>query len=335
MNADAAAWRSFYINKRRSALLGAVVWLVQAGLSATGYYPAKAIELLFLLGPLMVVPLGLAVIETLSFPTETGLFIRVARFLQPVGATVAAASFVLPAQIMAGGLALPWLAVTVCTGLSGVRRLLQGRFGPIEEACFTASLLYLPVGGLWLVMSRAGGGFLGFKEPIVLLTAVHFHFSGFAAPIIAGATGSLIGRTPSVRRLIYSVACLGVIASPALLAAGFVLLPALKLVSAFILAFSLTVIAVLTLILATKVSQKLARMLLMLSAGSAIAGMALAATYSAGEFTSHEIISIPTMALSHGAINGFGFGLCGMIAWTECSRIDKTLPRGLGEQNEA
>jgi len=46
----------------------------------------------------------------------------------------------------------------------------------------------LAVGGAWLVASRLGMRPMGIQEPIVLLTAVHFHYAGFATATIAAAT---------------------------------------------------------------------------------------------------------------------------------------------------
>jgi hypothetical protein len=62
-------------------------------------------------------------------------------------------------------------------------------------------MLYLPIGGAWLVASRLGIQPLGFGDTIVLLTAVHFHFAGFAAPVLAGLAGRTVAAgTRSVER---------------------------------------------------------------------------------------------------------------------------------------
>jgi hypothetical protein len=59
----------------------------------------------------------------------------------------------------------------------------------VDELCLHAALVYWPVGCLWLVISRAGVNPLGFSDDIVLLTAVHFHYAGFAALTMLGMTG--------------------------------------------------------------------------------------------------------------------------------------------------
>ena len=45
-------------------------------------------------------------------------------------------------------------------------------------------------------------------------------------------------------------------------------------------------------------------------------GMALAVLYSLAEFRQVLILSIPTMARTHGVINAIGFSLCGIVGWT-------------------
>src|SRR2546422_171098 len=94
---------------------------------------------------------------------------------------------------------------------------MRGGFpGALPEACFAAAPLYLSVGGRGLVISRLGATPLGYLEPIQLLVGVHFHFTGFALPLIAGATGRALRRTTTARRVFGPVA-LGVLVSPALL----------------------------------------------------------------------------------------------------------------------
>jgi hypothetical protein len=43
--------------------------------------------------------------------------------------------------------------------------------------------------------------------------------------------------------------------------------------------------------------------------------MILAGIYEHGFYTGRTWIAIPTMAWSHGILNGVGFSLCGLLAW--------------------
>ena len=87
-----------------------------------------------------------------------------------------------------------------------------------------AGLLYLSVGGIWLVLFRLGETPLALGEPIILLTAVHFHYAGFAASVLAGATGRAL---PSAGGL-FRIVALGVTGGTFLVAVGFLLSPAFK-----------------------------------------------------------------------------------------------------------
>ena len=90
--------------------------------------------------------------------------------IQPLGAALAIASFLLPTGEIAGLAAAGWLVVTVLLSSSGLR-VVRHIFTRPEVACMEAGLLYLPVGGIWLVLSRLGETPLALGEPIILLTA--------------------------------------------------------------------------------------------------------------------------------------------------------------------
>jgi YndJ-like protein len=299
-----------------SAAGGGFAWLALLGISTAGRFRLEAQEELFLLAPLVVVPLGLELVRSSGSCGQRAWLLLTARLLQPLGAAGAVASFGLAAGPRAAGLAAGWLLVTGLAGSLGLAGILRSGFAPMERNCFNAALLYLPVGGGWLVLSRLGASPMGFKEPLVLLTAVHFHFSGFAAPRLVGAAGIQVGNLAFVRRRLFTATALGVIVGPALVAAGFVFAPVLKAFGAFLLTTSLTGLSVVVLGLLPSVRPEFAKRLLVISAASVVAGMILACVYSIGELASHEFIAIPQMAVFHGLVNGLGFALCGLIAWT-------------------
>jgi uncharacterized protein (UPF0548 family) len=91
-------------------------------------------------------------------------------------AVLAAVSLSLEAGVWAAVLATPWLLVCVATSWSGRRAA-----WPVLAGC-----LYLSVGGAWLWADRAGMRPMGFGDDIVRLTALHFHFAGFALPVLTG-----------------------------------------------------------------------------------------------------------------------------------------------------
>src|SRR5688572_31618797 len=202
-----------------SAGLGAAAWL--ALLSALpSDIELRTVALLLLLAVLVCVPLGLALVAT---PDRAGRHpwpYRVARRSQLGAALLVVGSYFLPAGLPAAALATPWLAFTGLVALFGLGRLLSRGVGSVEETCIDAGLLYLPVGGAWLVLSRLGANPLGFGDTIVLLTAVHFHYAGFVAPILAGLAGRSLWPSQRGARRAFRLVAVGVIAGPPLLAAG-------------------------------------------------------------------------------------------------------------------
>lgn len=276
---------------RRSALLGAAAWAVVAAVA-----PIGLLEKLFLLAPLVLLPLAFALLE--PAPWMVGV-------LQPLAAAAATASFLVAPGFTAAGLATPW---AVLTGVAALEGLLRLRSFAREELVLTLALFLLPVGGFWLVATRAGFAPMDFPEPIVLLTAVHFHFTVFLAPLLA----VLAGRG----RPLFLLAGPGLLAGTVLLAVGFVVSPTLKLAAVGLLVLAATAVAVLQWRAAGGLANRTARLLLRVSALSLLAGTALAGAYEVGVHTGAAWLSIPAMVRTHGPLNGLGFAALGLVAWT-------------------
>ncbi len=255
-------------------------------------------DLLFLLAAWAIVPLGLTVLPDLG-P------IRAARRLQPVAAALATASFFVPKGPAAAGLTVPWLVLDGLLAL-GALLVLKSVLRSARGLLLAAAMGFPVVGGVHLVASRLGHPLAGFPEPIVLLTAIHFHYTAFAAPILA----SLAGRCRP------ALLCgLGIVGGTPLLAAGFLFSPTLKVAGVGVLSASVVGLALGQLALAARLPDRRARILLTLSSLAAIAGMALAAVYEHGFATGRTWISIPRMTWTHGMLNGAGFSLLGLLAW--------------------
>lgn len=298
-------------------MFGAVVWTVCLAAAAWGWMQIGPAECLFLLAPLVTIPLGLRLV--LAVP-EQGIaqpLFRLTLFLQPLGALLVAAGFALPTGRWAGVLAAGWLGVTACIGLCGLLGMVRSGIPLLERACLNLGLVYLPFGGLWLVASRLGLSPAGFKEPIVFFTAVHFHYAAFAGPLLAGMTGIALRAATGSRHKLFPVGAVSVMVVPALLAAGWAFGSSLlKLVAALALAAGLLVVVVLTFFVLPHFRNALAGALLVISGLSVVAGMCLVCVYAGGEFFGTKLISIPQMTVSHGILNSLGFTLCGLLAWT-------------------
>jgi len=292
----------------RSAAFGGAAWLALAGVWAVG--ALGLIELLFLLAPLVTVPLGMALIAG-DRPTA---FLRTARTVQPWAAAAAAASFFVPAGTWAALLAVPWLGVAALVGLEGLSRCFRGGWARFLD---TAAMLFLPVGGAWLFISRSGRTDLvmGFPEPIVLLTAVHFHFTAFVGPILAARAGAASSFCPG-SRFLFRLSGPGIVLATPLLAVGFVVSERLKLAAVLVLCASFMGVALLSLRALPRLNGRWPRLLLGISGATVIVGMAFAAIFELGSYTGAAWLSIPQMARTHGFLNGVGFGVCGLLAWT-------------------
>jgi hypothetical protein len=64
-------------------------------------------------------------------------------------------------------------------------------------------------------------------------------------------------------------------------------------------------------------AQGLGRWMLGISAGCVVAGMALAATWAAGEYPLHPFVRLDQMAGFYGVLNALGFSLCGLLGWAQ------------------
>lgn len=291
------------------------MWAVHAVISNDVAAETAIIESLLLFAPLVIVPLGLAAVA----PADENIVWRSLKITQPLGAVLLVASFRQGPGLAAALFASVWLLTTVIVALSGLGRLIARKVTSIAEASVAAGLMYVSVGGIWLVLSRFGVEPMGFGSTIVLLTAVHFHYAGFAAPIIAGCVGRKLDAVrPRVLKAYYMAAG-SVIAAPALVAIGITTSPLIEVFAAFLLAAGLLMLGATILIaIVPVIDSLLTRVLLVVSSASLVATMVLACEYALGEYLVRAFIDIPLMAKTHGVINTFGFALCGMVG---CCRL--------------
>ncbi len=286
-----------------------VVLLAQRGAEGLGLLVP-----LFLLAPLTLVPLGLRLVDR---PEPEPLARRIGRQGQPLGAAGAVLSFIPPTGGAAAALASAWLLVAIALAAHGVGRLWRRRSLRLSELCIDAGLLALPVGAVALVLSRLGVGPLGFGEPIVLLTAVHFHYAGFATLVLTGLAGRALQGGAAWPRRLHAIAALGALTGTPLLALGITLSPGLELLGAATLVSGLLALSILLLgAVRPWPPSSPAQVLLAVSAVSVWVPMAFALAYAWGEFQGETAVGLIDMARAHGTLNALGFSLCGFLAYS-------------------
>jgi hypothetical protein len=295
------------------AVLGAAVWFGLVAGTWSGWPQLGVIELLFLLAPWIVVPLANSLIPPVNQTEPPSAMNVVLKWITFVAAALATISFFLPASIFAASVACAWLLVCTYFAVRGLRRLWRYRAHSFSQFCFAAGEAYLIVGGSWLVASRLGLNPVGFQEPIVLLTAVHFHFAGFLSAVLAGLTYERLHETRWSRPL--TVALTGVVIGPGLLGLAFLVGPKVKLAAVILIVAGQVGLATGMVRVALSKVNPVARALLLFSSGCIIAGMALAASWALGEYPLESFVELGRMERIHGTLNAIGFGICGLIGW--------------------
>ena len=295
-----------------SGLAGAAVWAGVAVLAGTHHAPFGIIELMFLFAPLVIVPLGLELSGTLV-PTGRTLS-RLASQLQPLAAALVVVAFWLPPGRWAAALSLPWACVCGLVALGSASTLLRRQDFSLPSILAHIGRFDLVIGAAWLLMSRMGMRPQGFQEPIILLTAVHFHYSGFGLATIAAATVQT-ARLRSWRSSTLGPCAALVVFLPFLLAAGFVFSPALKVGSAVVLALSVITLATMLFRLSFRLVSWTARFYQRVGSAFVLIGMVLAMVYAVGDYVSRDWLVIPRMASTHGVWNGLGFILLSLLGW--------------------
>ena len=208
--------------------------------------------------------------------------------------------------------ATPWVVVAlVLAAVAGWRWVRHDR--SLEAIVWPASLAYLLVGAVWLLLHALRVEPVGVKPPFVLLTALHFHYAGFTATLLA----ALVRRHAANASPGLSAAMIAaVVTAPPIVALGFTFVGVLQVIGAAVLTAGLFALSWLTLRhVVPDVTDRLARVLLVVSALAVLVPMLLALQWAVGWNYGTPALSIPAMARTHGVVNAVGFALCGVLGW--------------------
>jgi hypothetical protein len=301
---------------RRSAAGGAIAWLLLLLTTTSDSHEIELIHKIVFFAVLVIVPLGLSLV-TVGEQTISAVLYRAAILAQPVAAVITIASFFFEKGLLSASLSAVWLVVSGVVALFGLSRFTARGLYPLYESSIDAGLLYLPVAGGWLIIYRLGVQPFDYGETIILLTVVHFHFAGFAAPIVAGLTGKLLATTKHPPGRMYAFVIFAIVAAMPLVAAGITFSPWAGLAGTLLLSSGLVTLAVFTVArVVPAISSLSARFLLTIAALSSCTAMVLACLYSYSLVAHIVILRIPTMAMTHGLLNAFGFATCSLLAWS-------------------
>ena len=303
---------------RRSAAAGLFVWLVLLLAATSDSAHIELIHKVLLFAVFVIVPLGLSLIAPGAQRGSLSLY-KIVLVAQPIAAIATAASFFFDKGLLSASLAATWMIANSLIALFGLTRLISRGFYPVNELSIDAGLFYLPVAGVWLVIYRLGVQPFGFGETIILLTAVHFHFTGFATPIIAGMSGRILAARKYPTKL-FGLAVFGIVTAMPLVAAGITFTPLLGFIGTLLLSTSLVLLAILNIgWVQPAIDSSLNRTLLIVGAVASCAAMVLASLYSYSLVAHTVVLTIPGMAVTHGLLNAFGFVTCSLLAWTRMS----------------
>ncbi len=278
-------------------------------------------EVILIAAPFLIVPLGLWHLDREGV-AGTGLRRQgLGYFASWCSAILLAISLLLPTGTWAGLLAIPWMLFTYILAGIGLVHFFRHVRSLNEQLCYSAALVYVAVGGTWAMVSRSGMQVMDFEPTIVLLTAVHFHYAGFALPLLSG----LAIRTMTRHHLVRLMILLIIVGIP-LVGVGIAGDPLVEIIAVGILTAGCVGLALVQLGIALRCSLEPARGLLLVSSLSLLLGMLLAVIYGIGEYRGEQLLGIPLMIPLHGIANSAGFSLAGLYGWRVLRR-SAALPR--------
>ncbi|HEY4837637.1 MAG TPA: YndJ family transporter [Candidatus Acidoferrales bacterium] len=296
----------------RGFVFGATIWSAIAIASYFDWLHLDLVEVLFLLAPWVIIPTALALTPARAKSYPIG-FVGSQRWPYFVAAALCTISFLRHAGITAALLAGCWLLICLCIGWGGINRLLAFRAESFLQFCVAVSECYVAVGGVWLVMSRAGLHPAGFQEPIVLLTAVHFHFAGFLSSIFAYLTLGWLKPTKWAKPL--RIILLGTLLGPGLLGISFLISPKLKLIAVILIVIGQCGLGAGMARISATIARGISSLLLIFAALCVAAAMLYAAIWALGEYPLQPMTDLSHMERIHGVLNSIGFSAIGLLGW--------------------
>jgi len=301
---------------RLSAAAGGVVWLLLLPVSLPYGTTDGGILRAIQLAMLVCVPLGLALLASPAPPGRFDYLYHLAVWLQPVAGLLAAFSCLRTPGRGTAALAVGWFIDTAILALYSLTWLRARRTAP--NLCLCVGMLLLPVGSGFFLAYQLGLHPGGYGVTLTLLIVLHYHYAGFAAPLLTGFAGNRLATVPLPGPLwgLYRAVAVGACAGSPLIAIGASSAPVVEVVAVCILAASLAGLSALVLgWLVPRTERQLPRALLAISSCAVFFSMLVAILYAVSNGIGHSLLSVAAMTRIHGTANAAGFVLCGLLAW--------------------
>ncbi|MDG4656324.1 YndJ family protein [Ectobacillus antri] len=291
-------------------IFGALVYIIYMVTEGLDVY---AVEALVLLSICVFVPSILTLVDSKMRNGRMFSVFKILILSYPIAVISAALAFVTNMPVFAS----IWFGYTIMVGYFGVHRLIQRGIRPLQEFAIDIGLLYLVLGGFWFYAYIANIQVMHFTSIIVLLTAIHFHYSALLIPIFTG----FLGRKFHTSSNLYTYTAWSVIVSPMTIAVGITYSRVFEFIAVLAYMFGLYMYSIM--VLRTPFQRNVAKVLVSISALVLIFTISLSLLYAYGRAMHQVTISIDAMIFFHGLMNTIGVVTPAIIGWF----LEGTKPR--------
>jgi hypothetical protein len=294
------------------ALFGAALWTALWLMTvAVDGLAVGSVDLLLVFAALVVVPLGF----TLPL-RDGGTPPRSLLAAQPAAALALSASMFLEPGPVATLLAMPWAVVGAIAALGALRHIRTRRGLHAAAYVHAAALVYLFLGSVTLLAARADLQPLGLPAATVGVAAVHYHFVGFGAGILAAGLLAAIGSTgPAWVKSVARGAAGCLVAAVALVAFGIATSSQFELAGNALLAVSISALGTVGLVLVVPtIHDPGTRVLMTISGLSALVATAALLDHAFGP-GARPADGLDAAAGIYGLATAFGFVFAGLWGW--------------------
>ncbi|MYL54165.1 hypothetical protein GLW08_12535 [Pontibacillus yanchengensis] len=259
----------------------------------------------------VLIPLGLQFAHT----RRTKLYLSVLN-LHPIALLLAIGSFFVTPGILSTILSLPWFLFTALISLYGLWSFFYHKIWTrLHETVIHAGMIYIVIGGGWLVLHRTGSSILHFDGIIILLTSIHFHYAAFVTLIAFGVIGREMHFSNKGIKSLFQLLSIFLLVGPIFVAVGITFgadYPWIEFVAVTEFVVPIAILSLLTLLFFVPTLPKaLSKILITIACLSLFVSMTFAFLYGYEGIGSLQfLLNIPLMVFVHGMVNAFGFSLC-------------------------